>query len=359
MNIIYISNSNIPSRTANSIHVMKMCSALSKEHNVTLIGKKGVKATDDIFNYYGVNKFKIKIFNDGNLFKKIHFYLQLIKFLVGRDKETLVIGRHPFGVFISKILGYKIIYESHGPPRTKLHYYVERHFLKSEKTKSFIVISLELKKIYIELFGCDNSKIKILHDAADIPENIYSEIDLHDDYVLSVGYIGHLYPGRGIDIIINAAKRMPEVLFHIVGGERSDIEYWKEKKIDNVIFFGFISPKETEQFRQSVDVLVMPYQDKVSIAGATGMNTSQWMSPMKLFEYMASKKPIIASDLKVLREILNENNSILVDCNDINGWIDALEKLKDPMLRKNLATKAFNDFKSNHTWDIRAKRILT
>lgn len=358
MNIIYISNSNIPSRAANSIHVMKMCNALSKEHNVTLIGKRGGETVDDIYSYYGVNKFRLEIFNDGNIFKKVHFYFQLIKFMTSRNKQSLVIGRHLFGVLISKLLGYEVIYETHGPPRSKLHYYVEKHILKSKKTKSFIVISSELKKIYFDLYGYDNSKIKVLHDAADIPDNSYVDMELDNGYELSVGYIGHLYPGRGIDVIINAAKKMPEVIFHLVGGEQNDIRYWKEKQIENVIFHGFISPKETEKFRQSVDVLVMPYQDKVSIAGSTDMDTSKWMSPMKLFEYMASQKPIVASNLKVLREILNHDNSILVDSSDLEGWIAALNRLKDSTLRKNLANKAFNDLKFNHTWEIRANHII-
>lgn len=359
MNIVYISNSNIPSRTANSIHVMKMGNALSKTNELTLIGKKGSLTVQNICNYYGVEKIDLKLFEDGNIFKKAYFYAQLIKYLIKIDKSTLIIGRHLFGVFISSILGFEVIYETHGPPISKLHYYIEKYLISKKNVKKIVVISEELKNIYTKLYGAYVNKLQVLHDAADDPKSYTANTYLlRDGKDLSVGYIGHLYPGRGLDVIIKVARLMPEVIFHIVGGESNDIKYWKNEATSNLIFHGFVSPSETDKFRQGVDVLVMPYQENVSIAGSNNIDTSKWMSPMKLFEYMASNKPIVASDLTVLKEVLNEKNSILVKCDNVNEWKNALTKLKDNELRSEISNKAYNDFKTNYTWDIRAKKIL-
>ena len=72
---------------------------------------------------------------------------------------------------------------------------------------------------------------------------------------------------------------------------------------------------------------------------------------------MSHKKPIIASDLPVIREVLNKNNSILVDCNDFESWIIAIKKLKNVKKRDKLATQALMDFK-NFTWKNRANNII-
>ena len=79
---------------------------------------------------------------------------------------------------------------------------------------------------------------------------------------------------------------------------------------------------------------------------------------MKIFEYMAAAKPIIASDLPVLREVLNDSNAILVDPEDIDAWRDALAALRDPKRREQLGRKAHDDFLRSYTWQARASRVL-
>jgi glycosyltransferase involved in cell wall biosynthesis len=83
------------------------------------------------------------------------------------------------------------------------------------------------------------------------------------------------------------------------------------------------------------------------------------MSPLKIFEYMASKKAIVASDLPVLREILSETNAILVAPDDLEAWKDAIRKLKDNTLRKKLGSAAHKAFRSKYTWDIRARNVIS
>ena len=84
------------------------------------------------------------------------------------------------------------------------------------------------------------------------------------------------------------------------------------------------------------------------------------MSPLKMFEYMASGRPIIASDLPVLREVLeHERNAILVAPDDINGWVRSIQYLADDeKVRERLAHQASIDLKQSYTWEKRAQKVL-
>ena len=157
------------------------------------------------------------------------------------------------------------------------------------------------------------------------------------------------------------AKNCTWADFHIVGGAEDDIERIRNisVKIKNVTIQGYIPPPKAELFRLKMDVLLAPYQEEVHIAGGN-ITTEKWMSPLKLFEYMASSKPIICSDISVLREVLkHQRNCLLCAPTDINAWISSLTELRNnTVLRNKLAENALYDLKTNFLWEIRAKRIL-
>jgi glycosyltransferase involved in cell wall biosynthesis len=84
------------------------------------------------------------------------------------------------------------------------------------------------------------------------------------------------------------------------------------------------------------------------------------MSPLKLFEYMACRIPIVTTDLPVIREVIRDrDNGILCPPENLPAWKKALIQLADnPELRSRVADSAYKDFCENYTWEIRAKRIL-
>ena len=157
------------------------------------------------------------------------------------------------------------------------------------------------------------------------------------------------------------ARERPDVLFVVYGGEASDVSRCHERNsnLPNIFFGGHVSHPEAQQLMRCVDVLLMPYQKKVSI-GVKSHDTGKWMSPMKMFEYMATGVPIISSDLPVLNEILtNRVNALLVKASDHHEWCKALKDLVDnPSLAISLADSAYKDYKNKYTWSIRAQKIL-
>ena len=371
MKILYISNSTIPSRAANSIHVMKMCHAFAdNRHEVILLApdkkKKYEKKIKDIYEYYGVKKnFIVKKLWYPNIKGGAFFYtLAIFFYLIINKNFNLVYGRFIYGCFIASLLKNETIYESHAPiyEETKYGLRFFNRLVKSRYFKKLVVISQALKDIYLENGFLNNEKIQVAHDGADEVLNFNSKIDLLGDInKFKVGYVGHLYKGKGIEIVASIADKVKDdVEFHIIGGNEKDINIWK-KNINNrnVFFYGHVPHKEVSNYINALDVCLLPNQKVIFASGAksTGMNLSKFTSPLKVFEYMSHKKPIIASDLPVLREVLNEKNSILVKYDSKNEWIDAIEKLKSPKNRDMIANQALSDF-NNYTWKNRVLRLM-
>jgi glycosyltransferase involved in cell wall biosynthesis len=100
----------------------------------------------------------------------------------------------------------------------------------------------------------------------------------------------------------------------------------------------------------------MPYQRRV--AASSGCDISAYLSPMKLFEYLACGRVICSSDLPVLREVLNEHNAILLPPEDLSAWVEALRRVqRDPSLRASLA-RAAGQTAAAYTWEERVRRVL-
>ena len=104
-------------------------------------------------------------------------------------------------------------------------------------------------------------------------------------------------------------------------------------------------------YLKSADILLIPN------IGVTDESIS-YTSPLKMFEYMASSVPIIASDMPSIREVLNENNAFFVEPNNAKALANGIEKLLgDKNFSSRLVQKSLEDVKK-YTWDEYAKKIL-
>lgn len=338
---------------------MKMCQAFGKQGNKTiLITPDRVKCNEpgiqNIFSFYGVEKcFEIKYIYYPPLKISILIYSTLAAICAKKLRPDLVYGRDVIGCFMAAILKQQVVFESHEP----INFFLYKCFFKSlihqSTFKKLVVISHTLQEYYCKKYPLLLGKIMVLPDGADP----ISQSDDHDvfnnHHKLRIGYTGHLYPGRGIEIIEKLATRFPDVDFHIIGGTEQDImqRTISNFQSNNLFFHGFKEPRETDRYRLGCDILIAPYQNNIK--------TANWMSPLKIFEYMAAGKAIICSDIPVLKEVLKHNhNAFLCPPNDIPSWESAITVLiEDEPTRIRLGNNAYSDFINNYTWHSRARKI--
>ncbi|ELY79679.1 group 1 glycosyl transferase [Natrinema pallidum DSM 3751] len=238
----------------------------------------------------------------------------------------------------------------------------EKWVFQSEAFDSVVVISNALREKYKEVFPfLSDDDIIVAHDAAGVPEQSDETvvgIPIRDDR-LQVGYVGSLYEGKGMEVIIPLAERIPDADFHVVGGDEERVRKWENQTdATNLHFHGFVPHGELGDYYADLDVLLAPYQRTVRPSSGSG-DLSQWMSPLKLFEYMSVGKAIVSSDLPVLREVLDhEKNALLVQPDSIGEWVRAIETLQSDEKRETLGQNARTDYESQYTWNARVERIL-
>ncbi len=178
---------------------------------------------------------------------------------------------------------------------------------------------------------------------------------------LTVGYSGHFYPGRGMDILLHLAESFPKVNFLWVGGTGQSVQAWREqltaKAINNVTLTGFVPNQDIALYQAASEILLMPYGQAIS--GSSGGNTADICSPMKMFEYMAAGRAIISSDLPVLHEVLNEQNAIFCSADDPLAWQATLVSLvQDPGRIQSLGAQARMDAQG-YSWKQRETNALS
>lgn len=374
MNIAYISNSFIPSRTANSIHVMKMCQAFSNNgHNVTLFVPDARKELEqgvvDIFDYYDVeHNFVLQKVRWPNIKGNSYIFGFLAAKAAAQQNPDIVYCRHLAGCYFSTLQGQKVIFEVHSPiaNASKLSKFRELLFKKlinSNKLQGIVVITHSLKKYYEKHYPQLKGKIIVAPDGADavsVDMQVKSLETRHER--LQVGYVGHLYKGKGMEVLSQLAPLCPWADFHVVGGAKEDILFWQQhcESIVNLYFHGYVPHKKAVKFINTFDVVLLPNQRVVHPYGTENSNIGEWTSPLKLFEYMSNGKAILASRLPVLGEILTDGvNGLLCDPEDVSEWMNALMRLNgDHALAERLSKQALEDFNKKYTWRIRAKSLV-
>ncbi len=361
MKIRYITNVSLPSHSAHSIQIMEMCyNFVREEVEVELFVPeiKGDKAT--VFDFYGMEPiFPIESLSYFLGIRKSLFFalsaqrhIKNSSFVFTRCEEIANLCHHYKINFILE-LHYK---------GTMFDKFLYKKIIKSPYLKLLITISPPLEKYFLDR-GADREKILVFPDAVDMDD--FADPAFFENKKMkeiNIGYIGNLYKGRGIDALLGIAKELPQLEVVIVGGTLDDIALWKEKakKIGSpAIFKGFVPHKEIPRILKNMDILLMPYHGKVRVSGGKG-DISEFMSPLKMFEYMASGKPIIASDFPILRTMLkNGKNAILVSPHRIDKWIEAIKFIIDnPDFAQRIGRQARSDVEHNYTWRKRAKAIL-
>jgi glycosyltransferase involved in cell wall biosynthesis len=365
--IVYLCNAVLPSRAANGVHIMKMCAALAANgHEVTLVAPDCRNAerdvAGDLYGFYGVARsFAICRLPRSRGTVGEYRFAWACRSVVKQLRPDLVFSRYLLGSAAAALTGVPCGLELHQllPAGSRLQSRVFRWLVAHPAFRRLVVITPPLRDLFVDA-GVPAEKIHVAPDGADVPDSGVVPWPRASSR-LQIGYAGHLYHGRGIEILLALAALCPWADVHIVGGTESDVTRVRgmAAAIDNVTVHGFISPAEAERMRLGMDILLAPYQRIVGL-GSGIVTTEKWMSPLKIFEYMAAGKAIVCSDLDILRAILtHEQTALLCVPDDVEAWVAAVARLRDDVvLRARLGCQARTELAMRYQWRGRADGIV-
>lgn len=296
-----------------------------------------------------------------------HLFALRAAYEARRHGATLVLSRSIGAAAVAARIGILTIFECHAPPSGGERRYWSR-LVKSPNFRRLVVISDALRVIMLEQYpALRNKDVVVAHDGVDLerfaglPDAKAAKRTAGRDVDRPVaGYAGHLYAGRGIDVILSCAAGLPGWDFVIAGGTETDTTNTRadivEQGLANVELLGFVPNADLAGRLAIADVLLMPYQKSVMVSGGT-IDTARWMSPLKMFEYMAMGRAIVASDLPVLREVLDDTMARLVPPDDSQAWMDALCALQSERPRDQLAKNARKAV-GRYSWAARNTHVM-
>ena len=367
MKLFYIANIRMPTEKAHGVQIAKMCEALAGQgiEVVLVLPKKHTPIKEDIYSYYKVKQnFKIVRLNSPDLigcdkfFGRLGFYLEILYFnfkvkkLVKSEKPEILYTREHQLVWLMSKYHHNIYLET--------HVFSNSNFYKKcfNQANGVIVITYKLK----ELIQPFHQKVLVAADGVDLKQfnldldktEARGQLKLPTEKK-AVIYVGHLYEWKGVETLARAAKYLSnDYQIYFTGGMKNDIIRFKLlAKSENlpIKIIGHCPYEQIPFWLKAADVLVITGNPQADIS-------VHYTSPMKLFEYMAAKRPIVASDLPSFREILSEANSILVKAGDAQAMAEGIKKAgEDSELAKKLAGQAYQDVQQ-YSWEKRAKAII-
>lgn len=363
---------------AHTVQIMKMCEAFSQNGvEVELLVPNRTTSNNGIdpkvadpFQYNHVSKsFKITKLpfidmfysNPSPLLYRIRLYSFLVSVRVYLlfTSYDIVYTREIFaGLFFNKSY-----LELHSFPNNLT--YIKEQLLK--RARGIIVLTSFIKS-KIEKVDIAVNKILVSPDGVRIEDFLatVSKADARqklrlsqDDYLF--GYIGTLKTmgmEKGVVTAIGSLKFLPEKYkLYVVGGEPADVDFYKqlaenESVSDRVLFTGRVAHKSIPTHISACDVVVAPFPRNT--------HYEYYMSPLKIFEYMAGRRPMVVTNLASLREVLQDNvTALLIEPEDAQQLAEAVEKLvSNPELSNKISVTAFNEMEENYTWKKRAHNIL-
>lgn len=392
MRLIYLSGSRLPNPMAHGVQITQNCEAFAAAgHDVRLwYARQGVLAgAADLYTFYGVPKTfkarKLPCLNlhtwiDGKLpapIVALAFYLMLATFGIAAAigarfaRPDVIYGRDPLPMWIASLLypRAKLVWEAHSLKTSGRGRWIQRQTLK----RAFLTVAItpplrdDLRALHA------GANIMVAHDG--IRRARFESAPSRDEArstagwprdAFVVGYMGRLTTygmTKGVDQIIAAIAQLPPDLrtraaLGLVGGPDDIANQYRDAWVQaglapaRFLYAGQVAANDVPRWIAAFDVCVLPLPRQTHF--------TYYTSPLKLFEYMASRRALIASDLPSWADVLTDGrNALLFEPESVSGLCSALiHVMTDAALRTRLADQAHHDAFAHHTWDRRAEQIL-
>ncbi len=379
MRIFYITNARLPTEKAHGLATVQLCHAFARQGaEVTIFAPwRSNPLKSDPYEYYGVGRnFRMRYLPSIDFLwlgfgKRFFFLVQLFSFSLlaalwlllrygfsGGLRGTVIFSHDHIPLFFISFFAPKIFYDA--------HHYPERTWLYTRVLERAIGVAVQTKWKITALkkdFGIPEPKIVYWPNGTnierfDIPLSqsaARERLGLPPDKKI-VLYTGQLFPWKGVDTLVEAAKTFPKGIdTYIVGGSPRDIERLKTLNPNpqplTPVFVGQRPWIEIPLWLKAADVLVLPNTGREKVSRF-------YTSPMKLFEYMASGRPIVASDIPSIREIVDGTMVFFAVPDDPASFATVIRRV---LSRPEEAAHRSDSARRNvaqYTWDTRARKIF-
>ncbi len=369
MKLLYISQGNIPSRWAHTFQAMKMAEAFAAQvEDFALLTQvhwaSPLRPRFDYESWYGIARpFRIRqILTREATFGKAFEGVRYPRFderaaAYAAKTGARVYTRSPYAACQAARRGVPTVLETH----METNHPEFRRVLEActlEALRGVVTITEEIAVLYRE--AGVTAPILVRPDAVS-PEAfeglpparvLRRELGLPEEGVVAL-FCGNLYADRGIGDVVECAGMLADIHFVLVGGWDRDVAQWRERTASagNVRFTGFAPNSLAPRYLMAADILLMP--------NSSTLKTAKWMSPMKMFEYMAAGKPLVAQHHAVLEHVLRDGqNCLFTPPDDARAMAEAVGRLAgDAGLRARLGEAARRDV-GPYTWRNRARDVL-
>jgi glycosyltransferase involved in cell wall biosynthesis len=377
MKITYISDAVIPSTAANCVQMLQMNSALAAGgHEVSLLGRwhphraRGSAAMRQMCADFAVRQnFSIHYLPFVRLRRRLGASYFWVAAAAARALHPdLVITRTARIASASGMLGLRVLLELHTPPESSAGWHNVRRLASCGNVLRWVFISERLQEIFAEQVKIPPHKMLVAHDAVDL-ERFRPVLSRHEARARVgapagplVVYAGSLYEGRGGEQLVEVAATLPDVRFWLVGGEPVDVERIRRhaalRGAGNVELLARVPTSQLPVYLFAADALVIPSTRNGMAIDRRTIHVD-YSSPMKLFEYMAAGRPIVATRLSGLAEVIeHERQALLVEPGDTDELRAAIVRvLGDPVLAQRLGEAARSTV-ARHSWERRVETML-
>ena len=365
MRICYLFNSSLPSKNASSLQVIKTCEGLTALKNKVFLITPNTGSNKSLKNFYDLKfhpkRIKIKFFT--NFPQGLNYYLfsffSVLKSLSLRP--DIYITRNPFTLLILNILKKKVIIEFHhdlsNEGRIINLIYKFFKILNSKNIIKVVAITNPVRNYLINNLGVNKKKIHVIPSATSLKIK-YSSLKNKRKY--KIGYFGSLEKTKGSHFIIELSKLDLNNDYYVYGGDKEKIEQIKKNNNHKNLYLNeHVSYKNLKKEINKMDILLMPSHKKIlRSAGGVG-NIAKYTSPLKLFDYLASGKLIISSNLNVFNEIIKKDKDCLIVKNlSLKYWHNVIKNVHNNLKKINYLKRNAYILSKKYTYEIRAKKIL-